>query len=118
MQARKIMQSDVLTMARKSGMTILLDGRIGQQEYMSASGSADALQKFAHEIRASVSKEPRRKVRAARSPSMNALVVARMREGIAACVYRGSGAPRHRRPSPRGPRFILRRRSSAGQCAP
>jgi hypothetical protein len=80
----EIMKSDVLRMARKSGMTILLDGRIGQEAYMSVSGSTDALQRFAHDVRASLLRRPRRRARAACSRSVNPLVTARMRERIAA----------------------------------
>ncbi|KMY85992.1 hypothetical protein BUMB_01921c [Candidatus Paraburkholderia calva] len=42
---------DVLKVACDSGMTILLDGRIGQVEYQSVSGTAESLQKFAHAVR-------------------------------------------------------------------
>ena len=37
---------NVLELARESGLTVLLDGRIGRQEYTSVSGSADALFRF------------------------------------------------------------------------
>ncbi|WP_082862308.1 hypothetical protein [Caballeronia hypogeia] len=94
------MQTDVLRMARKSGMTVLLDGRIGQQAYTSVSGSADALQKFAHDVEASLLRtHQRRRARAARSPEVNPLVTARMRERIAAFAYRGAKAPRWMRPA-------------------
>lgn len=89
------MRHDLLNIARKCGMTILLDGKIGQQAYMSVSGSTDALQRFAHDVRASLLRSPRRRPRAARSPSVNPLVTARMRERIAAFAYRGAQA-RHR----------------------
>ncbi|SAK99542.1 hypothetical protein AWB78_05796 [Caballeronia calidae] len=106
------MQTDVLKMARQSGMTILLDGRIGQQAYTSVSGSADALQRFAHDVRASLMKHSRRKVRAARSPCVNPLVTARMRERIAGRpAYRDAGARQPRR-------LALRRRSSVARLAP
>ena len=93
------MKSDVLTMARKSGMTILLDGRIGQEAYTSVSGSTDALQRFAHDVRASLLRRPRRRSRVACSHSVNPLVTARMRERIATFVYRGMGATRSARAS-------------------
>ncbi|MDR5788490.1 MULTISPECIES: hypothetical protein [Caballeronia] len=112
------MQSDMLKLARESGMTVLLDGRIGQQAYMSVSGSADALQKFAHDAHASLSREPRRKARAARSPSLNSLVMARMRECIAARAFRGVGTLHRRRQTPRGARPTLRSRSSTARCEP
>jgi hypothetical protein len=81
-------------MAQKSGMTILLDGRIGQEAYTSVSGSTDALQRFAHDVRASLLRRPRGRSRAACSRSVNPLVTARMRERIAAAVYGGVGATR------------------------
>jgi hypothetical protein len=80
-------EHDILQTAREAGMTILLDGRIGQQEYRSVSGSAEALQRFAHAVRVPVQRVSQR-VRAARTPSMNPLVTARMRERIAAVLYR------------------------------
>ncbi|MDR5781215.1 hypothetical protein QCE63_17560 [Caballeronia sp. LZ065] len=101
------MQFDVLKMARESGMTIVLDGRIGQEAYMSVSGSTDALQKFACDVRASLLKRPRRKARAACSASGNPLVMARMRARLTPYLYRGGGAlhtgrlTRHARVSPR-----------------
>ncbi|WP_167354133.1 hypothetical protein [Caballeronia fortuita] len=98
----------MLRMARKSGMTILLDGRIGKEAYMSVSGSTDALQRFAHDVRVSLLKRPKRTARAARSRNVNPLVTARMRERIAA------GA--HRWRTPHAPRLTLRGRSSSARC--
>jgi hypothetical protein len=77
---------DVLKVARDSGMTILLDARIGRVEYQSVSGTEEALQKFAHAVREKAAPACRR-VRAARSPSVNSLVTARMRERIASVMY-------------------------------
>lgn len=37
---------DVLKIAREAGLAVLLEGRIGQQEYSSVSGSKDALLRF------------------------------------------------------------------------
>jgi hypothetical protein len=89
-------EHDILQTAREAGMTILLDGRIGQQEYRSVSGSEQALQRFAHAVRVPVQHVCRR-VRAARTPGMNPLVTARMRERIAAVLYRKHAiAPRAR----------------------
>lgn len=42
---------DVLRMARESGLAVILDGRIGRQEYSSVSGSTDALKRFAEAVR-------------------------------------------------------------------
>jgi hypothetical protein len=38
---------DLVDAARAAGLTIVLDGRIGQQDYRSVSGSLPALQRFA-----------------------------------------------------------------------
>ncbi|KAA1007782.1 hypothetical protein FVF58_24040 [Paraburkholderia panacisoli] len=46
---------DILEMARNSGMLVMLDGRIGREEYHSVSGSLQALQRFADALRESLS---------------------------------------------------------------
>jgi hypothetical protein len=115
------MQSDVLKMAQESGMTILLEGRIGHQEYTSVSGSAEALQRFAHDVRASLQPRERprgRRARAARSPGVNSLVTARMRERIAAAQYRGAMTSRTARAVSPVRRFAAKRRASAVRCDP
>jgi hypothetical protein len=38
---------DIIGMARASGMAVILDGRIGREEYRSVCGSITALQRFA-----------------------------------------------------------------------
>jgi hypothetical protein len=43
---------DVLKIAEEAGLSVLLDGRIGRQEYTSVSGSVAALLRFAEAIRA------------------------------------------------------------------
>jgi hypothetical protein len=48
---------DILKLAKDSGMLIVLDGRIGREEYMSVYGSIQALQRFADALRASVANE-------------------------------------------------------------
>jgi hypothetical protein len=45
---------DLIELARESGMAVLLDARIGCQEYVSVSGSLAALERFADAVR----KEP------------------------------------------------------------
>ena len=40
-------QMDLIELARESGMAVTLDARIGQQEYVSVSGSLAALARFA-----------------------------------------------------------------------
>ncbi|MDR8395582.1 hypothetical protein NE850_04480 [Paraburkholderia sp. USG1] len=42
---------DIIDMARQSGMAVILDGRIGREEYLSVCGSLSALQKFADAVR-------------------------------------------------------------------
>ncbi|MFM0237850.1 hypothetical protein [Paraburkholderia phytofirmans] len=46
---------DVLEIARKSGMTVILDARIGQIEYHSVYGSVNSLKKLIETIVALVS---------------------------------------------------------------
>ncbi|HEX7911432.1 MAG TPA: hypothetical protein VF534_25535 [Paraburkholderia sp.] len=46
---------DILEMARNSGLLVMLDGRIGREEYHSVSGSLQALQRFADALRESLS---------------------------------------------------------------
>lgn len=41
---------DILELARKAGMQVLLDAQIGQQSYHSVSGSLTALQRFADAV--------------------------------------------------------------------
>jgi hypothetical protein len=45
---------DILELARKSGMTIVLDAKIGRQEYRTVHSSVDALERFAELVAASV----------------------------------------------------------------
>lgn len=42
---------DIIDVARQSGMAVILDGRIGREEYLSVCGSLSALQKFADAVR-------------------------------------------------------------------
>jgi hypothetical protein len=42
---------DIIDMARESGMAIILDARIGREEYHGVCGSLSALQKFADAVR-------------------------------------------------------------------
>ena len=42
---------DIIDVARQSGMAVILDARIGREEYHSVCGSLSALQKFADAIR-------------------------------------------------------------------
>jgi hypothetical protein len=48
-------EMDILEMARNSGMLVMLDARIGREEYHSVSGSLRALQRFADALRESLS---------------------------------------------------------------
>lgn len=42
---------NIIDMARESGMAIVLDARIGREEYHSVCGSLSALEKFADAVR-------------------------------------------------------------------
>ncbi|WP_087044016.1 hypothetical protein [Caballeronia ptereochthonis] len=42
---------DIIDMARASGLTVILDGRIGREEYQSVCGPVSALQRFAETLR-------------------------------------------------------------------
>jgi len=48
-----VIDMDIIDMARASGLTVILDGRIGRQEYQSVCGSISALQRFADSLRQS-----------------------------------------------------------------
>ena len=41
---------NIVDMARASGLTVILDGRIGREEYQSVCGSMSALQRFAEAL--------------------------------------------------------------------
>jgi hypothetical protein len=56
-------QMDITAVARAAGLTVLLDGRIGREEYRSVSGSLSALERFA-DLVLSASQEEGTKVRA------------------------------------------------------
>ncbi|MFL9882531.1 hypothetical protein PQR66_05805 [Paraburkholderia agricolaris] len=47
---------DIIDMARASGMAVILDGRIGREEYQSVCGSLSALQRFAEAVRQSTAR--------------------------------------------------------------
>jgi predicted kinase len=49
---------DILELARKSGMTVVLDAKIGRQEYRTVHGSVAALERFAEILTASMHDEP------------------------------------------------------------
>jgi methyl coenzyme M reductase gamma subunit len=48
---------DIEKIASDSGMLVVLDGRIGREEYKSVYGSVQALQRFANSIRELVASE-------------------------------------------------------------
>jgi len=48
---------DVLKLAREAGLAVLLDGRIGQQDYNSISGTKDSLRTFVEAIRIAMTRE-------------------------------------------------------------
>lgn len=45
---------DIIELARASGLQVILDGRIGREEYQSVCGSVDALRRFADAINSSI----------------------------------------------------------------
>jgi hypothetical protein len=71
---------DILELARDSGLTMLLDGKIGRQEYTSVSGSLDALQLFAQMIRAASLDEFRRSRRSSARPIGEKAMIVRIGE--------------------------------------
>jgi hypothetical protein len=42
---------NIIELAKESGMAVLLDGKIGREEYVSVSGSLAALARFAEAVR-------------------------------------------------------------------
>ena len=54
---------NILEMARDSGFAVLLDGRIGHDEYTSVSGTKEALERFADAVRMTVLRERNRRTR-------------------------------------------------------
>ncbi|UEP33217.1 MULTISPECIES: hypothetical protein [unclassified Burkholderia] len=54
---------DVLRVAQEAGLAVLLEARIGRQEYSSVSGSKDALLRFAEAIRTATVQELRLRAR-------------------------------------------------------
>jgi uncharacterized membrane protein len=48
---------DIVKLAKDAGMLVVLDGRIGREEYRSVYGSMQALQRFAEALRASITDE-------------------------------------------------------------
>ena len=48
---KEVIEMDIIDMARASGMTVILDGKIGREEYQSVCGSLLALQRFVEAVR-------------------------------------------------------------------
>lgn len=48
---------DILDLAKQSGMTVVLDAKIGRQEYRTVHGSVAALERFAEMVAASSQRE-------------------------------------------------------------
>jgi hypothetical protein len=71
---------DILEAARDSGLTVLLDGKIGRQEYTSACGSLNALHRFAQIIRVASADEFRRSKRSSARPIGEKAMIARICE--------------------------------------
>ncbi|KPD17234.1 hypothetical protein ADM96_20170 [Burkholderia sp. ST111] len=47
-----VIMPDIVELARAAGLTVVLNGRIGQQDYQSVSGPISALERFAEAYRA------------------------------------------------------------------
>ncbi|WP_155420201.1 hypothetical protein [Burkholderia cepacia] len=62
-KAQEAMNMDVMKIARESGLAVLLEARIGEQEYSSVSGSRDALLCFVKAIRIETMQELTLRVR-------------------------------------------------------
>ncbi|MGF6507982.1 hypothetical protein [Paraburkholderia sp. 32] len=58
---------DVIELARASGLQVVLDGRIGREEYQIVCGSVDALQRFADAVSMSIEMSVRVAMQVARS---------------------------------------------------
>lgn len=48
---------DILDLAKQSGMTVILDAKIGRQEYRTVHGSVAALERFARLVATSLQRE-------------------------------------------------------------
>ena len=57
---------DIIDMARASGLTVILDGRIGREQYQSVCGSVSALQRFAESLRKCAVEEQKQEQESAR----------------------------------------------------
>jgi hypothetical protein len=53
---------DIIEIARSAGLVVLLDGKIGREEYHSVSGSLPALRRFGDAFRAAADAEARDRV--------------------------------------------------------
>ena len=53
-------EMDMIKIARESGLAIVLDGRIGREEYTSVSGSMGALLRFGEAVQSASLRESRR----------------------------------------------------------
>jgi hypothetical protein len=60
-------QMNIVDIARASGLAVILDGRIGREEYQSVCGSVSALQRFAEAVRQGAASQ--QKSAASRSPA-------------------------------------------------
>jgi hypothetical protein len=60
---------DIIDIARASGMAVILEGRIGREEYQSVCGSLSALQRFAEAVRQGTAQQSDSQKRAATAAS-------------------------------------------------
>jgi hypothetical protein len=80
-------QMNIVDMARASGFAVILDGRIGLEEYQSVCGSVSALQRFAETVGQSAASQ--RESAALRSPAAALSNRARRRFFAGAGISRG-----------------------------
>jgi len=64
-----VIDMNIIDMARASGLTVILDGRIGREEYQSVCGSVSALQRFAETLRRCAGKQKDRAPDRSSAPS-------------------------------------------------
>ena len=86
---------DIIDMARASGMAVILDGRIGREEYQSVCGSLSALQRFAEAVRQGVIQQSEHQTRAAAPHSQSVRSTRSLRRPARPHARRDSPAAAH-----------------------
>ena len=103
---------DIIDMARASGLTVILDGRIGREEYQSVCGSVTALQRFAESLRPCAAREHDSTPH--RPPA--ASVFGRLRRRISRLARITGAVTKPARPAPRVGHWSLRFRRPGGKA--